>query len=339
MNKAAFSTALLLLLASCGAPSATDGVTKASEKSSGPFGLIRQADIRVDTAAAFKNPGNVTVGSFIVGFATYETISAKAGGSIKGGTAARNTLLGVDDATMRRITNEAHQNFIAGLKAGGYTVVDRAGLAADPAFAATKSYPNPYEDSSGGFFGGKSVTKYFAPDGTREMKIFQGDITGVLGGFAMNNPLPAAINYAKATGTKVLHVVYLLDFVNNDTSGGVLRWTTAVKVGQGVTVVPVASKIGILADLGGLTSTGNGTISLGQPITSARQFASVSDSTTNVSLGVESAVNVLGFMSGTGMTQSRDYVFTARPNDYASAAADALQQANGALLGKMLSLK
>ncbi len=300
--------------------------------------MMKTDAVKVDSSSSFKNLDKVAIGSFTVGFATYKTASSK--GIKGGGMAARNTLAGVDDATMQKITDEAYKKFVSDLKAKGYNIADRSELMANSDFAGTKSYPNPYEDSAGGFFGAKSVTKYFAPTSFNGIKMFQGDIPGVMGGFATENPIAGAAKYSSATGTKVLHVVYLLDFANNsNTTGGVMRWTNNVKMAQGVTVVPDVSKIGLIADMGGMMSN-NGSIALGQPVTSEKEFATVQDSTTDLHKTSETAVNVLNALTGAaGGSSSSDYTFTARPNDYKVAAMDAFQQANAELVGKMADLK
>ena len=334
--KTAITAFTILSLTACG-PSAIQGVSKAAEVSSGPFGMMKADAVKVDTASAFKNLDKVVVGSFTVGFATYKTASSK--GIKGGGTGARNTLVGIDGVTMQKITDEAYKSFVCDLKGKGYSVVDRSDLLANADFAGTKSYPNPYEDSSGGFFGEKSVTKYFAPSSFSDIKMFQGDIPGVTGGFAMANPVVGAAKYSSATGTKVLHVVYLLDFANNsNTTGGVMRWTNNVKMAQGLTVVPNASKIGVISDMGGMMSS-NGSLAIGQPITSGKEFASIKDDTTDLHNGAEAVGNVISVLGGFGDSSSSDYTFTARPNDYRAAAMDAFHQANNALVDKMAGLK
>ena len=331
--KWSMAAALLLGVSAC-APSAVDGVARAKPRSTGLFGMVTPDAVKVDRASAFKGLDRVIVGSFIVGFGTLDTLSGKAG---RGTSAARNTLVGVDDAVLRQITDEAYASFNASLRAAGYTVADPAPLLTDARFAATKSYPNPYVDGSGGIFGDTSVIRYLVPSSVPAMKIFQGDIRGTLGGFALDNPLPAAIGYAQTSGTKVLHVVYVLNFVNDAREGG-LRLTNTMKVGQGVTAAADVTKVGVLADMGGF-STGNGTISLGHPITSDKAFATVADVTSTGNLVGQAAVNVLGGLSGIGGGQSRSFDFTARPGDYAVAARDALQQANAVMIGQMAALR
>lgn len=342
-SKLIYSVACLLALSAC-AVTSKEGVTKAGKVSSGPFGMVTADDIKVDTADAFKDAQKVTIGSFTIGYATYQTASAKAGGGLMGGgfggrSKAKNELTGINDATMQKITDEAYKNFTSDLKAKGYTVVDRSELLAHKDFKDTKSYENPYNDDAGGFFGDKSVIKYFAPTGYKDIKVFAGDIPGVSGGFAFGNPAMGAALYAKETGVKVLHVVYLLDFANADAYGSSWTSTSSVSVGQGLTVVPGVSKIGIIGGEGGTFSSAIGTISLGQPITSEKEFAKVEGTTSDAYKALEVATNIVGTLGGVGSNSSREFEFKARPADYKAAAMDAFKQANTAMVTKMSSLK
>jgi hypothetical protein len=320
--------AALLLLSACGAPSATEGVARGRARSSGPFGMISPDAIKTTGSSAFKGLEQVTIGSFIVGFGTYDTLSGKDG---KYGSAARNTLVGIDDATLGKITDDAYQRFAQALRQAGYTVADPAPLLTNPRFAGSKSYPNPYVDSSGGLFGDKSTVRYIAPSSAPAMKIFAGDIAGTMGGFGPDNPHFAASEYVKAGGPPVLHVVYLLNFVNDARATG-LRLNNAAKVGQGLTVAADASKISVV-------SGSDGAVSLGQPITSDREFATVTDATSSGNLAGQAAANVLTGLMGAGGSQSRNFDFVARPADYAAASIDAMDQANASLIAKMTSLK
>lgn len=322
------AVAALLLLSACGAPSATDGVARARVRNSGPFGLIAPDAVKTSGTSAFKGLDQVTIGSFIVGFGTYDTLTGKDG---KFGSAARNTLVGIDDATLRRITDDAYARFGQALRQAGYTVIDPAPLLTGARFAGTKSYPNLYVDSSGGLFGDKSTVRYIAPSSVPAMKIFAGDVAGTMGGFGSDNPIYGASDYVQSSGTKVVHAVYLLNFVNDARASG-LRLTNAAKVGQGLTVAADATKIGVV-------SNSNGTVSLGHPITSDKEFATVTDATTSGNLAGQAAGNLVTSLLGGGAVQSRNFDFVARPADYAAAAIDAMDQANAALIGTMTRMK
>ena len=330
--RCAAAVVLALAVAGC-TPTATEGVVKARAAGSGPMGMFQTDAVTVSTPGAFKGLNRVAIGSFIVGFSTYDTSSVRSRG---GGSAARNTLVGVDGALMQRVTDEAYAGLVRTLTAQGYTVVDRAGLAADPRYASTKTYPNPYEDSSGGLFGDRSRVSYVSPTGFGGVRVFAGDIQGTIGGFGPDNPAAAPMAYAAASGTQVLHAVYVLGFVN--ATGG-MRLTSMVEVGQGITARPVVTKLGVVGGAGGTFSNGSGTVSLGQPVTSEREFAFVQQTTTGGAKAAEAAVNVLTALAGVGGSVARDFDFTVRPGDYVAAAGETLNQVTTALVSKAAALR
>lgn len=332
-----------LLLAGCNANTSVDGVVKSAERSSGPFGMIKSDDVKVDTGAAFKSVNDVIIGNFVVGFATYKTDSAKAGGGLLGSgmggrSSAKTTLVGIDDATMQKITEEAYKGFVADLKAQGYNVKDRSALANSEKFKTSKSYENGYEDSAGGIFGSNSKTKYFVPKEFGVMRSFM-DVQGFTGGFGFANPVHSVVEYATANNVKVLSVVYVLDFANSESYGSWSTSTSSVNVGQGMTVLPELTKVSIFGGQGGTFSTNNGSVRLGQPITSDKAFGEIKNTNSDGYKMAEKAINVVGILGGVGSNVSREYEVTAKPEAYRSAALDVLQQANQQLVGKMASLK
>lgn len=341
----AFSLLSVALLATaCGGAQSTNTVTKGQERSSGLFGMNKSDAVSVDTKEAFKAADKVVIGSFNVGFATYKTNSAKAGGGLTGGgfggkSTAKSSLVGIDDKLMQQITDEAYKQFVDGLKAKGYTVVDRKELLANKSFADTKTYPNPYEDSNGGIFGASSKTKYFAPSSFGAIRVFLGDIPGVTGGFGFSNPAMAASQYAKDSGVKVLNVVYVVDYANAESYGGWATSSSAVTVGQGITIVPEYSRMGIIGGDGGTFSTNNGAIKLGQPINSDKEFATVENTNSEAYKAVEVAANVVGILGGVGSNSSREYEFKARPNDYKAGALEVVKKVNTTFVDTMAGLK
>ena len=337
--------AVLLLGACVGGPSATQNVTSAGERSGGLFGLAKADTIKVETPAAFKGANDVVIGGFTVGFLTQKSDSAKAGGGLLGNgmggkSTAHSTLNGIDKATLQAITDDVYAKFVADLKAKGYNVVDRKTLLDNSTFAGTKDYASPYEDSTGGIFSKGTLTTYYAPSSFNgKMKIFMGDIPSTMGGFAFGNPTTAAATIADKGGPRILHAAYLVDFANADAYGGWARMSSSISVGQGLTVVPEGTKLGVIGGQAGTFSSKIGTISLGQPISSKKEFASVTDATTSTDMAMQGVANVIGVIGGVGTNASRDYTFNARKADYKAAALDALNKTNAALLDKMAGLK
>lgn len=342
---AAIAGASLLLAACVGGPSATQNVTQSATRSGGLFGLSKNEAVMVDTGAAFKAADNVVIGNFVVGFVTEKTDSAKAGGGLTGNgfggkSTAHSVLQGVDDATMQKITDAAYADFVAGLKAKGYKIADRSVLLNDEGFAKTKTYPMPYVDSKGGLFAGAASTKYFTPAAIgKNAHLFMGDIPGFTGGFGFSNPSTAAAVFAEKTGTRVLNAVYLVDFANADGYGGSFRSSSSISVGQGLSVVPENTHLGITGGHAGTFSSAIGKLRLGQPVTSSKAFATVDDATSGAYKTTETVTNVIGILGGIGSNAKRDYTFRARAGDYQAASLDALKTTSGKFLSTMTSLR
>lgn len=271
----ASSAAALLLLAGCmPANQSVGGVVKGQERSGGLFGLATEDSIKVDTSDAFKGTQKVAVGNFVVGFATLKTDSAQAGGrfgGFGGKSSAKTTLKGIDDATLQAITDKAYDQFVSQLKTEGYEVVDRAALVSHKGFKDSKTYPNPSEDTSG-IFGTNSITKYFSPKSFGVVRSFMGDVPGYTGGFGFDNPIHAVTEFAKTQNVKVLSMVYVIDFANAESYGGLGTSSSSVNVGQGMTAIPETTKLTLIGGDGGTFSSANGNIRLGQPITSEKEF-------------------------------------------------------------------
>lgn len=343
--KCAVIGAALSLAACVGGPSASNGIMQGQTQKGGFMGLSTKGDVEVTGDAAFKETKKVVIGSFLVGFATYKTDSAKAGGGLMGNgfggkSTAKSTLTGVSPAAMQSIADKAYAQFVADLKKDGFEVVDRKTLLDYKGFASIKTSANPYEDSSGGLFGAKSKTVYYAPSSFDGIRMFMNEIPGQMGGFGFGNASVAAMEFAeKSEGVRVLNAVYVLDFANADSYGGSWRSTSSVSVGQGLTVVPGYSKLSLIGGYGGTFSTKQGTIALGQPVTSSHEFATVDDSTSGADLASQTAANVIGFLGGVGTNASRNYTFAAREGDYVKASQDALGQASGKLSAKLKALQ
>lgn len=345
MNKHLITLCLAAtMLTACGGPGATQSVTKAGEAKGGFMGLSTQDSVKVDTADAFKGVEEVVVGGFSVAFDVSTTDSAKAGGGLMGSgfggkSSAKSKLTGVSDAVMQQITDAAYNDFVAELKAKGYKVADRSAFIKSDDLKDTKVYANPTEDTQGGMLGGGNTTKYFAPSSFGGLRLFQMEIPGTMGGLGFSNAAVGAANYAQKTGKKVVSATYKVDFANAESYGGTFTSSSNVSVGQGLTVVPEYTKIGIVGGQGGTFSTNIGSIKLGQPITSDKEFAKVEDSTTDTDKAVQVATNVVGLLGGVGTNASRKFEFKARPDAYKAATLDSLKKANDALVGKMKELK
>ena len=300
--------------------------------------------VKVDTPAAFKETKDVVIGGFTVGFDVDKTDSVKAGGGLMGSgfggkSVAKSKLTGVSDSVMQQITDAAYKDFVSKLKAQGYTVVDRAQLMADAKFKDTKTYPSPYEDTAGGALGGGTKTKYFAPSSFGGLKVFLGDIQGVTGGIGFSNPGSAAAEYAKSAGVAVIHASFKVDFANSEKYGGFHTQSSSISVDQGVAVNPVFTRLGIIKGWGGTFSKEIGVMTLNHTLTSDKQFAQISDVTSGAYKATQVVTNVVGVLGGIGSNNSTLYEFKANPQAFKEAASEALEEASGVFVTKMVNLK
>lgn len=342
MNKLFIACAMTLALTACGGVSSHSGVT-AAQKEKGLFGTNKDA-IDVSTGKAFAGTKDVVIGGFLVGFDIRSSASRKAGGGLFGSSqggrsSATMELLGMDDATFQQITDAAYSDFVADLKAQGYNVVNRDVLLADGEFTKTKAEKSPYVESSGGMLAAKQDTRYFAPSSFGGAYIFPGDIIGKNGGFGYNNPATGAAKFASEDGKPaVLHVSYVIDFAATTGHGGRFSDTSSLKVGQGLSVA-TGSRVGIIKGQSGSFSSNQGTIALGQPIDSGKQFGTLIDNTSDASKATQIALNVMGTIGGLGTNASRNYQIQAEPAKYKAASLEALKKANDTLVGEMAKLK
>lgn len=345
-NKAVLASSALavaVMLASCGGTSMATGVTKRAEAKDGYFGLVKVADIKTQTPAAFKGKNKVVIGVFAVGFDVEKADSNKAGGGLMGNgfggkSSAYSKLTGVDNATFAAITEAAYKDFVAKLKAAGYDVVPSEQLLASATFAKAATYDNPYIASSGGILTAKNETRYFTPAEFGKNRSLQMDLGSVTGGFAFANGGMAAATYAQESGIPVLSVSYRVDYANTDGHGSKWSMSSSIQLGQGLTLEE-GGKVSIIGGQMSSFSSNIGNVSLGQPITSEKEFATVVDSTTGTDKGLQVAANVIGVIGGVGTNSKRNYTVEANEAKYKAGAMDVLSQANGALVGKMQSLR
>ena len=314
---------LALALAGCVTSS---GNSMAPQASTGFLGM-KSDDIKVDTPKAFAGKKDVVIGSFKVGFVTYNKASQKAGGGLMGGMAgratARTTLNGVNDAQMQKITDAAYADFTSMLKANGYNVVDRSTITNTSEYKKASVEKSPQRDAESVLVMGSDVT-YFAPSGL--------PLHGK--GFAFSNPMMAFGTIGGKTGVPVLDVEYIVNFANADGYGGSFRNSAAVNVGQGISVVS-GSRVTALGGQGGTFSTDIGTVSLGQPVYSTEEFATVAEMTTGGEKALGYAANAFSAVLGGGTSISREYTVNADPGKYEAVSKSVLSQANKKLVGTM----
>ena len=321
---------------------AISGGTKPGEVKTGIFGMNTAADVKADGEKAFAGVKDVVIASFVVGFTDSANANNKAsGGFMDSGFGGKSTALvkleGVNNATRQAVADAAYADFVSKLKAKGYNVVSRDKLLNYKEFEGVKQYDMPYKNDTSGFMSSYGGATYFAPSAFgKKTFVYAGDIEGVSGGFAFGNPGIASGQFAQSTGTKVLHVAYLVDFANAGGHAGIT--SSSINVGQGISVRPGA-KIGIIGDQGGTFSTGIGTVSTGQAVYSTKEFGTVTGESSDGYKAVETVTNVIGILGGVGSNTTREYSVKADAGKYKAISTEVAKQTNTKLTDKMASLK
>jgi len=331
---------LALLMVACAVQS-QDGIMEAETRKGGFMGLATNDALEVDTPKAFSGTTKVVIGGFKVGFNESKRLSNKASGTfLSSGFGGKSTglvkLEGVDPEILQEITDRAYQDFQDGLTALGYTILPRSEFLSHAGYSGTKEYDFPYVSDNSGIFSSYGIGTFHSPRAIGpKQPIFLNEIDGVTGGIGFSNPMNAVAKFGEDTGIPVLNVTYLVDFAGAGGHAGVSY--SSLTVGQLMSVDK--GIVGIGSGYMGTFSTKVGKITLGQPIGSDIPFATVSNTTSDVAVGVETATNVFSALLGGGTNQMREFVFQADPAKYQEAALDVLTKANKAFGEKMASLR
>lgn len=334
-------TAILLstsiLISGCGVQG-TQGGTKAAENSS--FFGGRHDDVTVNETKAFSGKNQVVIGGFKVAFLEGKKAGKKAGGGLTGSgiggkSSAKMTLTGVDGATEQQITDAAYADFLAQMKKAGYNVIERDGLLANAKFKDAKSQTSPQREEAA-FFGSSVTANYYAPSSIGKLYSY-GDAPKS-SGFNFTMPDFSAMDYASSSSIPVLFVTYTIDFANADGHGGTWTSTSSLTVGQGISVAS-GGGIHLVGGAASSFSNPNGSVILGQPVSSDETFGEVVDQSSDAYKGAEVALNVVGSVLGAGSNISREYEIKADGAKYKKITEKLLKEANGKLVSKMATLK
>lgn len=335
-KKKAFAiTALAFALGACGVTGSTQAI-KPQEKTSGPFGMVRDADIKTETEKAFAGMNRVVVGSFKVAFIESKKEGTKAGRGVGGRASAGLTLVGLTPEVQQRVTEAAYADFVAQMRAAGYEVVDRATLLQSPDFAKADKQASPLKQEAS-FFGSSTEMTYVAPRSVGDLYFFMGE-TDKIGGFGFSNPTMAASGFADKNGVPVVSVIYTVDFAGADGHGGAFSSTAALQVGQGISVAP-GSGVTLVGGTGSAFNSKNGSVKLGQPVYSTETFGEVVMTTSDAMKAVEVASNIAGALLGAGTNQRRDFDVRADPAKYETISTAVLKDTNARLVARMGSLR
>jgi hypothetical protein len=300
--------------------------------------------VKVTSPNVIKGTSRVTIGQFTIGFLIERKDSTKAGGGLMGSgyggrSTVRSTLSGYTQEELQQITDAAYLDFVAQLTAAGFTVDDRAGLAAYPALARIAGEPGPKEMTAITGRDDKAKVLFVSASQTAPLRILIGDIAAsgfgamgvIMSGAQVNG---AFTNYAKDNDTRILNVVYYLDFAKSEEYGGWFRSSSAVSVSGGLAMMADQSKLSLIA--GNYKSA---TIALAQPVAVGGDFFEKQDAMSGGEKTSNAIGNAIGLLGGVGTNSSQKFTFTPRPGAYSAGAQQLTTEANQVLVGKLATLR
>lgn len=307
INNRIFKSGLLVLLLAMAACSATriSQDVKPEGMKEGVFVKTDVADMVIKADGAIKGEKKVAVPFFRVVFYTEND----PGGFYSKGTTADSTfsvtikskLLGIDQATMQRITDAAYKDFIARLKAKGFEVLPLDKLKANAAYAKFESKSNPFVDKA--FFGSDST--YFAPTG---LKMHGDGMSAISTGQVIGS-------IVKDEQVSVIDATYYISFLSQEFEK-TLGMVSGVKVGQTLKVTEGSflNFSGYQASqCKGYCPSMVANVTMGQPVYSNEEFGEMKDT---VSTAEQVAMKVFG---GLGK-EVHKYELNADPEKYESIA-------------------
>ena len=312
------------------------------------FGLAAQpamagkGPVKVSKGSDAAGTQQVVIGQFTLGVMVERKDTSKARGGIFGGgsggkSTGLGTLQGYDPAQFQVVADAAYADLVKQLEASGFTVLDRANLAAMEDYQKLAPVDSTKEVTVKSLVAEKAKVLFYGADGTGAARIMPGDYpAGGFGGFgsAMSGyKATAAINeYVKSTGVRVVNVIYYLDFAEVEKR----RSMSTSSIGmQGVLAVAEnGSKLTLFT--GKNTPT---TITLNEPVGVEGDFFAQENAMGDgekVARGAMKALNVLGGMGWNGMKKRN---FIPQEGAYPEGATDAAIAANTVLVGELAALR
>ncbi|MGV3478808.1 MAG: hypothetical protein ACO1O3_02585 [Sphingobium sp.] len=308
------------------------------------LGAKAKDPVKVTAAKNVKGTQRVVIGQLTIGFLIERKDSTKAGGGMLGSgyggrSTVRSTLAGYSQADLQEIADAAHDDLAARLTAAGFEVVDRAGLAAHPAYAKAKGEPGTKEMTTITGRDDKANVLFVSASQTAPLKLVTGDV--VAGGLSamsliMNGTqvMGGATTYAKDSGVNVVNAIYYVDFADSDEYGGWFRSTSAVNVKGSLALLPDQSKLTVIGP-----NYKSATLALADPVAVGGDFFDKRDSMSGGEKTTNAIGNAIGLLGGVGTNSSKKFTFTARPGTYVPGAKQAAFDANEVLVGRLASLR
>ncbi len=308
------------------------------------FAAKAKDPVKVTSPKNVKGTQKVVVGQFTVGFLIERKDSTKAGGGLTGSgfggrSTVRSTLAGYSPDDLQNIADAAHADLVAKLTAAGFEVVDRAALAAHPAYAKAKGEPGTKEMTTRTGRDDNANVLFVTSSETAPLKLLAGDV--VASGFsAMGLTMSGmqvvngATAYAKDSGVNVVNAIYYVDFADSDEYGGWFRSSSAVSVKGSLALLPDQTKLTVIG-----ANYKSATLALADPVAVGGDFFDKRDSMSGGEKTSNAIGNAIGLLGGVGTNSSKKFTFTARPGAYVPGAKQAVFDANDVLVGRLASLR
>lgn len=323
---------VVLVLALAGMVSAVPALAKEREP------------VKATSAGNLRGTQKVTIGQFTIGFLLERKDSTKAGGGLTGSgfggrSTVRSTLAGYTRAELQQVADAAYADFTARLVAAGFEVADRAPLASYPALARQAGEPGPKEMTTVTGRDDKAKVLFVSATQTAPLRLMPGDVMasgfGAMGLIMSGNQVMNALTaYAKDSGTRVVNVIYYIDFADAEEYGGWFRSSSAVNVRGSLAMLPDQSKLTVIGP-----NYKSGSLALANPVAVGGDFFERADTQSGAEKAGNRIGNVIGLLGGVGTNSSQKFTFTARPGAYAAAAAQAAAEANGVLAQGLAGLR
>lgn len=296
-----------------------NGVIRPQLVEVGTFRKSPRADVIGDTRD-LEGAKKIVLPFFMVQFnkKAGESASASTGGPLGSGPSAhvhvKAKLAGVDEATMKRVTNAAYTDLVAQFKAAGFDVVDFN------AVKATATYQKLDDDDYP-----KIKDKYsvYMADGMRNPGKFT---FGKTWGKLMND-----------TQAHLISVNYTMDFATfgTDINSGMKEASAAIDLGQVAHVWGGISGSTKKKCKRGSCWGDMFNASLGQATYSGMQMGTFADTTSGAVKGTQAVMNVFAGLAGTSTRSDSEKTLTADPKKYEAAALEALKKANTRIVAKV----
>jgi hypothetical protein len=303
--------------------------------------------LKVSGTEAVRGASKLAIGAFNLGF-IFESVDQTAAtggmiGAFGSTTKAQSELVGVTPDMMQKITDAAYADFVAQLAKAGFAVEPAATMFAAPQMANPHGQSAPLDISIALEKGSKGKATYLKPTALPTLVLLPGDFTGTgfsSMGIAMSagQAQGALMTYARAAGTPVIDVTYLIDFSQQKRPGSFSLGGISVNAS-----LSVSSKFSRMTVLG--ANGKNSTVTLNQPIAVDGDFIEERDATSKTGKTTQAAANIFGGImaakgfGGMKFGKTRKFEFTAKPGNYEEGAIKAATLANERLVAQIAAMK